>query len=96
MITFRDGKAIHLWQFKTPDQALAAAQAPRARRAPTPVAAEHDAAGHPARAPRGKAPSEYAVPILPSRDLHETLAFYERLGFKNRGAPVDTGRPADA
>lgn len=27
-----------------------------------------------------------AVPILPSRDLHETLAFYERLGFTNRGA----------
>jgi predicted lactoylglutathione lyase len=28
-----------------------------------------------------------AVPILPSRDLDETLAFYERLGFANRGAP---------
>jgi len=27
------------------------------------------------------------VPILPSRDLDETLAFYERLGFESRGAP---------
>jgi catechol 2,3-dioxygenase-like lactoylglutathione lyase family enzyme len=27
-----------------------------------------------------------AVPILPSRDLGETLAFYERLGFERRGA----------
>jgi glyoxalase/bleomycin resistance protein/dioxygenase superfamily protein len=27
-----------------------------------------------------------AVPVLPSRDLRETLAFYERLGFENRGA----------
>ena len=25
--------------------------------------------------------------ILPSRDLIETLAFYERLGFQNQGAP---------
>jgi catechol 2,3-dioxygenase-like lactoylglutathione lyase family enzyme len=33
--------------------------------------------------------SEYAVPILPSRDLRETLAFYERLGFENRGAPLE-------
>jgi hypothetical protein len=32
---------------------------------------------------------EYAVPILPSRDLRETLAFYERLGFENRGAPPE-------
>ena len=30
---------------------------------------------------------ERAVPILPSRDLRETLALYERLGFENRGAP---------
>jgi catechol 2,3-dioxygenase-like lactoylglutathione lyase family enzyme len=30
-----------------------------------------------------------AVPILPSRDLHATLAFYERLGFENAGAPPD-------
>lgn len=30
--------------------------------------------------------AESAVPILPSRDLRETLAFYERLGFENRGA----------
>ena len=29
---------------------------------------------------------ELAVPILPSRDLRETLSFYERLGFENRGA----------
>ena len=32
---------------------------------------------------------EAAVPILPSRNLDETLAFYERLGFRNRGAPPD-------
>jgi catechol 2,3-dioxygenase-like lactoylglutathione lyase family enzyme len=32
---------------------------------------------------------ERAVPILPSRDLSETLAFYSRLGFENRGAPHD-------
>jgi hypothetical protein len=32
---------------------------------------------------------EYAVPILPSRDLRETLAFYARLGFENRGAPPE-------
>jgi len=31
--------------------------------------------------------SERAVPILPSRDLDETLAFYEQLGFESRGAP---------
>jgi catechol 2,3-dioxygenase-like lactoylglutathione lyase family enzyme len=30
---------------------------------------------------------ESAVPILPARDLDATLAFYERLGFENRGAP---------
>ncbi|WP_299054636.1 VOC family protein [uncultured Nocardioides sp.] len=30
---------------------------------------------------------ETSVPILPSRDLDETLAFYEALGFENRGAP---------
>lgn len=29
--------------------------------------------------------AETAVPILPSRDLRETLAFYERLGFESRG-----------
>src|SRR5262245_25523351 len=33
--------------------------------------------------------NERAVPILPSRDLAESLAFYERLGFENRGAPPD-------
>ena len=32
---------------------------------------------------------ERAVPILPSRDLHESLAFYEALGFENRGAPPE-------
>jgi hypothetical protein len=30
--------------------------------------------------------ADRAVPILPSRDLRETLAFYERLGFENQGA----------
>ena len=29
---------------------------------------------------------EYAVPIMPSRNLRETLEFYERLGFELRGA----------
>jgi catechol 2,3-dioxygenase-like lactoylglutathione lyase family enzyme len=29
------------------------------------------------------------VPILPSKDLRDTLAFYERLGFENRGAPPE-------
>lgn len=28
---------------------------------------------------------ELSVPILPSRDLRETLGFYESLGFENRG-----------
>jgi catechol 2,3-dioxygenase-like lactoylglutathione lyase family enzyme len=32
---------------------------------------------------------EHAAPILPSRDLAESFAFYERLGFENRGAPPD-------
>jgi catechol 2,3-dioxygenase-like lactoylglutathione lyase family enzyme len=31
--------------------------------------------------------AERSVPILPSKDLSESLAFYERLGFANRGAP---------
>ena len=35
---------------------------------------------------------ELAVPILPSRDLEQTLAFYERLGFELRGAPVERFR----
>ena len=30
---------------------------------------------------------EHAIPILPSRDLQETLEFYARLGFENRGGP---------
>ncbi|GAA2977190.1 catechol 2,3-dioxygenase-like lactoylglutathione lyase family enzyme [Microbacterium terrae] len=33
--------------------------------------------------------TDTAVPILPSRDLAETLAFYEALGFENRGAPPE-------
>src|SRR5918995_1296825 len=33
--------------------------------------------------------TERAVPILPSRDLAETLGFYEALGFENRGAPPE-------
>ena len=33
--------------------------------------------------------NESAVPILPSRDLDDTLRFYERLGFRNQGAPPD-------
>jgi catechol 2,3-dioxygenase-like lactoylglutathione lyase family enzyme len=33
--------------------------------------------------------SESAVPILPSRDLDDTLRFYERLGFRNQRAPPD-------
>lgn len=33
--------------------------------------------------------AEYAVPILPSRDLRETLGFYERLGFANLGGPPE-------
>lgn len=35
---------------------------------------------------------EYAVPILPSRDLHETLDFYARLGFEPRGSPIEEYR----
>jgi catechol 2,3-dioxygenase-like lactoylglutathione lyase family enzyme len=30
-----------------------------------------------------------AVPILPSDDLNVALAFYERLGFENLGAPPE-------
>ncbi|HEY0416859.1 MAG TPA: VOC family protein [Gaiellaceae bacterium] len=33
--------------------------------------------------------AEYAVPIMPSRDLHATLAFYTRLGFESIGAPPE-------
>jgi catechol 2,3-dioxygenase-like lactoylglutathione lyase family enzyme len=32
---------------------------------------------------------EHAVPVLPARDLYETLAFYERLGFALQGAPIE-------
>ena len=35
---------------------------------------------------------EHAVPILPSRDLEATLAFYERLGFESRGEPIEVYR----
>jgi hypothetical protein len=35
---------------------------------------------------------EYAVPVLPSRDLHETFDFYRRLGFELRGAPIEQYR----
>jgi len=31
--------------------------------------------------------SDRAVPILPSRNLDETLRFYQALDFENRGAP---------
>jgi hypothetical protein len=89
VITFREGKAIHLWQFKTPDQALAAARSPLARSAPArPVTHEGE---RPALLERGKEAHEYAVPILPSRDLLETLVFYERLGFKGNVANAGTG-----
>jgi hypothetical protein len=33
--------------------------------------------------------ADFAVPILPSRDLRATLSFYERLGFENAGAPPE-------
>lgn len=32
---------------------------------------------------------ERSVPILPSRNLRESLSFYQRLGFENRGAPPE-------
>ncbi|TDC81633.1 VOC family protein [Actinomadura sp. 7K507] len=32
---------------------------------------------------------DYAVPILPSRNLNETLDFYARLGFELRGVPPE-------
>ena len=38
---------------------------------------------------QGACLGEHAVPVLPSRDLRETLGFYERLGFENRGAPPE-------
>ena len=43
----------------------------------------------PVRDPKVRVMAERAVPILPSRDLHESLVFYQRLGFENRGAPPD-------
>jgi catechol 2,3-dioxygenase-like lactoylglutathione lyase family enzyme len=36
--------------------------------------------------------AESAVPILPSRNLDETLEFYSRLGFELQGAPIETYR----
>jgi len=33
--------------------------------------------------------AELAVPILPGKNLRETLTFYERLGFENRGSPPE-------
>ena len=33
--------------------------------------------------------TDRAVPILPSRDLNETLSFYGRIGFVNLGAPPE-------
>ncbi len=36
--------------------------------------------------------AESAVPILPSRNLDETLEFYSRLGFELRGAPIEKYR----
>src|SRR4029079_10636447 len=36
--------------------------------------------------------AESAVPILPSRDLDETLEFYARLGFELQGAPIEKYR----
>lgn len=33
--------------------------------------------------------NEQAIPVLPSQDLRESLDFYERLGFQNRGAPPE-------
>ena len=32
------------------------------------------------------------MPVLPSLDLEETLAFYSRLGFELRGAPIEKYR----
>jgi catechol 2,3-dioxygenase-like lactoylglutathione lyase family enzyme len=36
--------------------------------------------------------AEFAVPILPSRNLDETLEFYSRLGFELQGAPIEKYR----
>ena len=36
--------------------------------------------------------AESAVPILPSRNLEETLDFYSRLGFGLQGAPIEKYR----
>jgi hypothetical protein len=33
--------------------------------------------------------AERSVPILPSRNLRESLSFYQGLGFENRGAPPE-------
>jgi hypothetical protein len=34
--------------------------------------------------------AERTVPIMPSRDLHESLAFWGRLGFDSVGEPPET------
>jgi catechol 2,3-dioxygenase-like lactoylglutathione lyase family enzyme len=36
--------------------------------------------------------AESAVPILPSRNLEETLEFYSQLGFELQGAPIERYR----
>jgi catechol 2,3-dioxygenase-like lactoylglutathione lyase family enzyme len=36
--------------------------------------------------------AEFAVPILPSRNLDETFEFYSRLGFELQGAPIEKYR----
>jgi catechol 2,3-dioxygenase-like lactoylglutathione lyase family enzyme len=36
--------------------------------------------------------ADSAVPILPSRNLDETLEFYSRLGFELQGAPIEKYR----
>src|SRR5690606_3910196 len=60
--------------------------APRSPRAVRP----RDAGGvAPPPARRYRRRMERAAPILPSRDLRETLALYEALGFDNRGAPPE-------
>jgi catechol 2,3-dioxygenase-like lactoylglutathione lyase family enzyme/ketosteroid isomerase-like protein len=86
VITFRDGKAVHLWQFKTSAEALAAAQKRGSAHA------ERASEALRTHAPGVGEPAECAVPILPSRDLDETLAFYERLGFRSRQAHGETRR----
>lgn len=51
--------------------------------ATTPVMTVVDASS---RAEYRRSMPEYAVPVLPGRDLRQILRFYESLGFENRGA----------